>query len=188
MSGIAGPACRRAIAVVVVLAVVVPVLTSCSGPAAGEVPECGEVERVALIAQSVPSTSYVPCISALQPGWGSSGLQAKDGGTRFTLSSDRSPNHPVHVELSRSCPIGTATPIAPRTPGGRSYLSLSSIDPRYTGTMYDVFPGGCVSYRFDFERGAHVPLMAQLQSIVGFVPRQQLRLDVQRQLGVRLDP
>jgi hypothetical protein len=45
-----------------------------------------------------------------------------------------------------------------------------------------------VSYRFDFERGAHVPLMAQLQSIVGFVPRQQLRLDVQRQLGVRLDP
>jgi hypothetical protein len=73
-------------------------------------------------------------------------------------------------------------------PGGRSYLSLSSIDPRYSGTMYDVFPGGCVSYRFDFERGAHVPLMAQLQSIVGFVPRQQLRLDVQRQLGVRLDP
>jgi hypothetical protein len=141
-----------------------------------------------VIAQSVSSTSYVPCISALQPGWGSSGLQAKDGGTRFTLSSDRSPNHPVHVELSRSCPIGTATPIVPRTPGGRSYLSLSSIDPRYSGTMYDVFPGGCVSYRFDFERGAHVPLMAQLQSIVGFVPRQQLRLDVQWQLGVRLDP
>ena len=60
--------------------------------------------------------------------------------------------------------------------------------PAVCGTMYDVFPGGCVSYRFDFERGAHVPLMAQLQSIVGFVPRQQLRLDVQRQLGVRLDP
>ena len=60
--------------------------------------------------------------------------------------------------------------------------------PRYAGTMYDVFPGGWVSYRFDFERGAHIPLMAQLQSIVGFVPRQQLRLDVQRQLGVRLDP
>jgi hypothetical protein len=90
--------------------------------------------------------------------------------------------------LTPSCSIGTATPIAPRTPGGRTYLSLSSIDPRYAGTMYDVFPGGCVSYRFDFERGAHIPLMAQLQSIVGFVPRQQLRLDVQRQLGVRLDP
>ena len=35
----------------------------------------------------------------------------------------------------------------------------------------------------------HAPAnMAQLQSIVGFVPRLQLRLDVQRQLGVRLDP
>ena len=71
---------------------------------------------------------------------------------------------------------------------GGPTCSLSSIDPRYAGTMYDVFPGGCVSYRFDFERGAHIALMAQLQSIVGFVSRQQLRLDVQRQLGVRLDP
>ena len=179
---------HRAIAAVLGLAVLVLALTSCSGPVAGEAPKCGQVERVALIAQSVPTTSYVPCISAPQPGWSSTDLRAQDGGTRFTLNSDRSPNHPVHVELSQSCPIGTATPIAPRTPGGRSYLSLSGIDPRYAGTMYDVFPGGCVSYRFDFERGAHIPLMAQLQSIVGFVPRQQLRLDVQRQLGVRLDP
>ena len=187
MSRVSVPGWRRAIAAVG-LAVVVPVLASCSGPAAGEVPKCGEVERVALIAQSVPSTSYVPCITALQPGWSSTGIQAQDSRTRFTLNSDRSPNHPVQVELSGACTVGTATPIAPRTPGGRSYLSLSSIDPRYAGTMYDVFPGGCVSYRFDFERGAHIPLMAQLQSIVGFVPRQQLRLDVQRQLGVRLDP
>ena len=168
--------------------VVVPIVNSCSGPVGGAVPECGVVERVALIAQSVPKTSNVPCISTPQPGWSSSGLHTQHGGTRFTLSSDRSPSHPVHVELSRSCPIGTAIPVAPRTPGGRSYLSLSGIDPRYARMMLDIFPGGCVSYRFDFERGAHMALMAQLQSIVGFVPRQQLRLDVQRQLGVRLDP
>jgi hypothetical protein len=188
MSRVGSQVRHRAVAAMLGFLVVMPVVSSCSGPVSGAVPKCGAVERVALIAQSVPTTSYVPCISALQPGWSSSGLHTQDGGTRFTLNSDRSPNHSVHVELSRLCPIGTATPIAPRTPGGRTYLSLSSIDPRYAGTMYDVFPGGCVSYRFDFERGAHIPLMAQLQSIVGFVPRQQLRLDVQRQLGVRLDP
>jgi hypothetical protein len=188
MSRVGVLARHHAIVAMLGFLVVVPVVSSCSGPVGGAVPECGVVERVALIGQSVPTTSYVPCISALQPGWSSTGLHTQDSGTRFTLSSDRSPDHPVQVELSRSCPIGTATPIAPRTPGGRSYLSLSSIDPRYAGTMYDVFPGGCVSYRFDFERGAHIPLMAQLQSIVGFVSRQQLRLDVQRQLGVRLDP
>lgn len=45
-----------------------------------------------------------------------------------------------------------------------------------------------MSYQFDFQRGPHIALMAQLASIVGFVSRQQLRLDVQRRLGVRLDP
>jgi hypothetical protein len=169
------------------LAVILGV-SSCSLTTAAEVPRCGSIERVALIAQSVPSTSYVPCISALQPGWRGTGLHVHKGYTRFTLRSDRNPDHPVHVLLSASCTVGAATPIAPRTPGGRTYLQLRGIDPRYTGTMYDVFPGGCVSYSFDFERGPHIALMSQLASTVGFVPRQQLRLEVQRRLGVRLDP
>jgi hypothetical protein len=112
----------------------------------------------------------------------------RHGQTGFVLHSGRSPGHPVQVQLDPACSIGAATPIAPRALGGRTYLFLQAIDPRYAGTMYDVFPGGCVSYRFDFERGPHIALMAQLQSAVGFVSRQQLRLDVDRQLGVRLDP
>jgi hypothetical protein len=55
------------------------------------------------------------------------------------------------VKLAATCATGTATPIAPRTSGGRTYLLLRGIDPRYAGTMYDVFPGGCVSCRFDVE-------------------------------------
>ena len=45
-----------------------------------------------------------------------------------------------------------------------------------------------MSYRFDFARGAHIALMADLRSTVGFISRQQLRRDLQAQLGVRLDP
>lgn len=178
---------RRLTGVAVCLAVSVGT-ASCSVTHPGEVPRCGSIERVALIAQSVPSTSYVPCISTLPPGWSSTGLNVHSGHTRFTLRSDRSPDHPVRVELSASCTISGATPVAPRTPGGRTYLALRSIDPRYTGTMYDVFPGGCVTYKFDFQRGPHIALMAQVNSTVGFVARQQLRLDLQRRLGVRLDP
>lgn len=151
-------------------------------------PGCAATERVALIAQSVPSASYVPCLGTLSAGWRSSGLHIRNGGTRFTLTSDRSPAHAVDVELSPTCRLGAAVPLTARTPGGRTYVDLSGIDPRYAGIMYDVFPGGCVSYRFDFPRGAHIALMAQLQSAVEFVPRRQLRLDVARRLGVRLDP
>lgn len=170
------------------LLALLPALSACSATSVGVAPSCASTERVALIAQSVPSTSYVPCIDDLQQGWDSSALSVHDGRTRFQLDSDRSPGHPVEVELRASCRIGSATPIAPRTPGGRTYLKLTDIDPRYIGTMYDVFPGGCVSYAFNFERGAHIALMTQLSSAVGFVSRQQLRLDAQDQLGVRLDP
>lgn len=170
-----------------IAAVVLSSLTGCSG-APAQAPTCGATERLALIAQSVPSSSYVPCILELPAGWTSGALHARNGHTRFELESDRSENHPVRVDVRASCSVGAAAPTQPRTPGGRTYLALRQIDPRYSGTMYDVFPGGCVSYRFDFERGAHIALMAQLQSAVGFVSRQQLRHDLQDRLGVRLDP
>ncbi len=92
----------------------------------------------------------------------------QDGATRFRLSSDRSPNHPVHVELSRSCPIGTATPIVPRTPGGPSSEpeqhrpAVRGHDARHlSGRLCEL------SVRLR-ARGAHCA-MAQLQFVVGFV-------------------
>lgn len=179
---------RGRCAIVALCVAALPVLSSCSITTAAEAPRCGATERIALIAQSVPSTSYIPCITALPAGWSSADLHTHNGYTRFILRSDRNPEHPVRIELSASCTVGSATPIAPRTPGGRTYLKLRTIDPRYDGTMYDIFPGGCVSYTFDFERGSHISLMTQLATAVAFESRQQLRLDAERQLGVRLDP
>jgi hypothetical protein len=173
--------------VLLVAAALLTGVTGCSG-APARAPSCGATERLALIAQSVPSSSYVPCILDLPAGWSSGPLHARNGHTRFELESDRSRDHPVRIDVRPSCSVGAAAPIQPRTPGGRTYLALRQIDPRYSGTMYDVFPGGCVSYRFDFERGAHIALIAQLQSAVGFVSRQQLRHDLHDRLGVRLDP
>lgn len=170
-------------------AVLVPLVsvTACS-VTRDEAPQCGSVERVAIIAQSVPSASYVPCLLRLPAGWTSGRFQVRSGRTSYTLTSDRAPGHPVVVELRDRCrPVG-ATPIAARTPGGRTALRVREIDPRYAGTMFDVFPGGCVTYRFDFARGSHIALMAELQSAVGFVTRIELRRLLQDRLGVELDP
>jgi hypothetical protein len=162
-------------------------VTGCSGAAAGA-PRCGSIERVAIIAQSVPSMSYVPCIVELPAGWSSGPMRVQNSLTTFSLVSDRSAGHAVEVDVRQECSVAAASPIEPRTPGGRTYLQLRQIDPRYAGTMYDVFPGGCVSYRFDFERGPHIALMAQLQSIVDFIPRTELSRELRDTLGLRLDP
>jgi hypothetical protein len=148
------------------------------------VPSCGSFDRLALVAQSVPSASYVPCLTKLPAGWTASGFDASSGRTRFTLTSDRAPGSPVHVTLLPGCDLAGATPTTPRAPGARTYTALRSISPRYAGTLTDVFAGGCVTYEFDFERGPHIALMEEFEGAISLYPRQQLAVEVHRRLGV----
>jgi hypothetical protein len=69
-----------------------------------------------------------------------------------------------------------------------TYTRLNSISPRFAGSLYDVFPGGCVSYRFDFTLGSQIALMEQFEEAIGLYPRQQLRLVLKQELGVELNP
>ena len=180
---------RRRLAAALATAVFVAAgaLTGC-GAVGGTVPGCGDPLKLAIIAQSVSGASYVPCITELPEGWSTSGFDPASGGTSFTLDSDRSPGQPVTVRLSASCSTGGASPSPPRAPGVLSYTRLTSISPRFAGTLYDVFPGGCVSYQFDFTLGEHIALMEQFQSAVGLYPVQQLRLVLKQKLGVEISP
>jgi hypothetical protein len=164
-----------------------PLAAGCT-TAAAQAPSCTATERLALIAQSVPSSSDLPCLAELAPGWSTGQFTVRNGRTSFELRSDRAAGHPVRLTLTETCLLRDASPIAPRTPGGRSYLLLTAIEPRFQGELFDVFPGGCVSYRFDFDRGQHIALMAQLQAAVAFRSRQELRRELTRLLGSRLDP
>ena len=169
------------------LAVTASVLTSCT-TVAGTVPDCDPAPRLGVVAQSVPGASYVPCIRQLNEDWTTRSFRAGRGGTRFTLVPHRPGGRPVHVEFASGCDVTDAVPATPRAEGVRTSIHLRAITPRYTGTLVDVFAGGCVTYRFDFARGPHIALMEQLGSTVGLLPRRELRLELQDQLGVDLDP
>jgi hypothetical protein len=162
-------------------------LTGCASFSA-TIPGCGDPLRLAIIAQSVPGAAYIPCIRELPQGWSTSGFDPARGGTTFMLNSDRSLGRPVQVQLAATCKIGGASPSPPRAPGVLTYTRLTSIFPRFAGSLYDVFPGGCVRYRFDFTTGPHIALMEQFEGAIGLYPRQQLRLDLQHKLGVELNP
>lgn len=162
--------------------------TGCGISASTATPRCTSTQRLALVAQSVPAAAYVPCIKALPQGWRTTGFDARAGSTRITLLSDRSGGRPVDVVLQRTCDLTGATVTTPHADGLRTYVRLASVSPTYAGSLYDVFPGGCVRYRFAFPRGPHIPLMEQLSTAVGLVRRGDLRLDLRRELGVELDP
>ena len=162
-------------------------LTGCAG-FGDTVPGCGDPLRLAIIAQSVPGAAYLPCIRDLPQGWSTSGFDPSQDGTSFLLNSDRSPGQPVTVRLTTTCQTGGTSPSPARAPGVLTYTRLSSISPRFAGTLYDVFPGGCVSYRFDFATGSQIALMEQFEQAIGLYPRQQLRLVLKQKLGVELNP
>ena len=178
---------RLAAALAAVLFAATTALTGCAA-FSNTTPRCDEPLRLAIIAQSLPTASYLPCVRDLPQGWSTSGFDATQNGTSFLLDSDRSPGRPVQVRLTATCRPGIASPSPPRAPGVLTYTRLTSVGPRFTGTLYDVFPGGCVSYAFDFAPGSQIALMEQFEKAIGLYPRQQLRLILKQKLGVELNP
>jgi len=174
----------RATTLAAVLLLAVVMLVGCES-VSGEAPQCRADQRLALVAQSVPTASYVPCVASTPAGWRSRDFRAESGEAAFQLASDRA-SQPVEVKFRVSCRVGHATPIAPRADGARTYVRLDSIAPQYAGTLYDVFPGGCVTYRFDFQRGAHIQLMEDFQGSIELFSRRELRLRLKRDTGIRL--
>jgi hypothetical protein len=175
---------RRARLAVLAVALVVG---GCGADDAGTMPGCEPGPRLAILAQSVPGAAYVPCIAELPPGWSFGSLEVDDHGAALSLRSDRA-DRAVHVELTASCDLADATPIAPSDEGVRTYHLVESIDPRYAGRLLDVFPGGCVIASYDFERGPHVALITELQQAVALLSRRELRQGLEADYGITLDP
>ena len=160
---------------------------ACAGSDDVAMPQCEGGSRLGIVAQSVTEAAYVPCVAELPQGWTFGSFDVESGSTRISLRSDRA-DEPVRVGLLDECDVEGATPIAPRAPGVRTHQRLTSISPNYAGQLIDVFPGGCVVTEFDFERGAHLALMEELQRAVGLYSRRQLRQDVKDEIGADLDP
>ena len=57
-----------------------------------------------------------------------------------------------------------------------------------TGAVkFDLGAGEGVTYEFDFARGPHIALIAELQRAVDLYPRRLLRQELQDQLGITLN-
>jgi hypothetical protein len=168
------------------LAVVLLGAPAC-GVADTAMPRCRADQRLAIVAQSVEGASYVPCLRRLPAGWTVASFSVTSTQSRFSLRSDRE-QRAVRVTLRRACDVRSATPVAPRDEGVRTLQQVVSIAPRYVGTLFDVFPGGCVAYEFDFARGAHIALADEMQDAIGLYPRRQLREELRADFGISLDP
>ena len=164
------------------------VLAGCGAPSARDfgqahAPVCEYRGRpgtpvMVLEAQAVPTASLLPCVELLPSGWSlsSAGLLLRNGEARFALDSDRVGGRAVTVVLQAGCNVAGATRVPSDESGARRYQRIDTVQPkRFTGEQLYVFPGGCVTYRYDFGGDTHAVPIAEVTQALGFVPRDEIR-------------
>jgi tRNA A-37 threonylcarbamoyl transferase component Bud32 len=146
---------------------------------------CTDLEPLWLVAQSVPSASLVPCLGSLPEGWGLARMTVNDGRSVITLY-DRPHLATVVVRLTADCDVGGASLVPPGRPEVRRYLRTESAVPQYSGTRFEVFPGGCVTTWLTVPDVNRDWVTSQTGALLGFTSRQTLQQRLEQRSGGRL--
>ena len=149
-------------------------------------PRCGTSPTMILSAQAVPSAARLPCLTALPSGWHVGGTDIASGHVRFWLDSDQAGAHAVTVTLSVACDTSGAQQIPSDQPGTRRFERPLSLRSQFTGLRFYTFPGGCVTYRFNFTRGASSLLAIPVGGAVALMPRATLVQYIKNTEGLTL--
>ncbi|MCZ2859215.1 hypothetical protein [Blastococcus sp. VKM Ac-2987] len=145
---------------------------------------------VVLMAQSVPSATWVPCLEVMPLGWDLAGLEATESSARFWLDSDRDGVHALEILLTPACDTTSATEIPSEREGMRRWERVTQVTPTYIGTRHYLFEGGCVSVLFRLSGENRAEPLGVATQAVGAVPREQVRAAVREQTDgeLELDP
>ena len=163
-------------------------------------PDCGTGHTMFLAAQAVPSAAFLPCINALPPGWTTVNAEIASGQASFELDSGSlavgggvqfvpgglEELQTMTITLTATCDLAGARQIPSGQPGMRRFERPPSLVPGYSDVRYDVFPGGCVTYRFVLAPGASPALATTVGSAVAFLPRSELVGYIRRTEGLAL--
>jgi hypothetical protein len=142
---------------------------------------------VVLMAQSVPTATWIPCMrTALPLGWGFHHLDARKDISRFFLDSDRDGQQAIEVRLEASCSTAGATEITSDREGMRRFERVQQTTPTYAGKRYYVFPGGCITFVFQLDGDSRGEPLALASQVVGEISRDVLRAQVHDSSGGRL--
>ena len=157
-----------------------------------QVPACSvddgqAADGVVLMAQSVPSATWVPCVEGVPLGWGFGGLDARSGSARFWLDSDRDGRRAIEVRLEEACDTTGATEIPTDREGLRRLERVTQVTPEFHGRRFYLFEGGCLTVVFTLAGEYRGEPLALATQGVGVVSRAELAAQVREESGGRLD-
>jgi hypothetical protein len=141
---------------------------------------------VVLLAQAVPSASWLPCLDAVPLGWHLAGVEVRDGSGGFWLDSDRDGDRAIEARLTASCDTRDATEIPSDREGMRRLEQVTQVHPEYVGTRYYVFDGGCLAMVFRLAGDYRAEPLAVATESIDVVRRADVAAHVHEDSGGRL--
>jgi hypothetical protein len=141
---------------------------------------------VVLMAQSVPTATWLPCVESVPVGWTFAGLDARSGSSRFWLDSNRDGAHAIEVVLTEDCDTSGATEIPSDREDLRRFERVTQVAPQYHGRRYYVFDGGCLTVVFTLAGENRGEPLALATHSLGVVSREDLAAQVHEESGRRL--
>ncbi len=142
---------------------------------------------VILMAQSVPTASFVPCLEGMPVGWHFAALDARSGSARFWLDSDRYGTHAIEVRLTESCDTRRATEIPSEQPEMRRMERVTQVNPQFVARRFYLFDGGCITVVFTLAGSDSSEPLAVATQGLGVVAREDLRELVREESNSRLE-
>jgi hypothetical protein len=177
------------------LTVGVLLLSGCVQPGtlANELVACRQGEDgkpangVVLMAQAVRTASWVPCLRGVPLGWYVSDVDVRNDRAQFWLDSDLNGIHAIGVRLTASCDTTGATRINSDREQMERFERVTQVSPRFVGTRFYVFTGGCITMLFKLSGENRAEPLAVATVGIGTVSRADLREQVREQSGGRLE-
>jgi len=146
---------RRCLRLVIVLAVSIAMATSaCSVEEVLPLPNCVDGESALIVAQSVPTAEWIPCLESLPPGWEKTTVNVDEDGTVITFDSDRAGSNAAVVHYFETCELGDSVQVSSEYPNAARFEFIEQVTPGFRATRRYVFEGGCLTWEFDFDDGA----------------------------------
>ena len=150
------------------------VAAACSVEHALPVPDCQRGESALIVAQSVPTADFVPCLDPLPTGWVADTTKIDQDGTVIRLSSDRAGAGAASLHYAETCEVGEAVSVPSDQEGAEAFEYVERIEHGFRADRHYVFAGGCVWWEFDFDADASATLSIELQDRLTLVTREFL--------------
>jgi hypothetical protein len=142
---------------------------------------------VVLMAQSVPTASWVPCLKTMPLGWTFRDLDARNDSASIWLGPTHDPTHAIEVRLTESCSTEGATKVRSERAEMTRLQVVSQVSPDFVGRRLYLFDGGCITVAFDLGGKASSEGLAVATQAFDAVSRDELRELVREESDGRLE-